>query len=55
MCYIIPTFLFNSQTKPEQQHNIDALAFELGKVEKVSIRDRMLGLLTQADKNLVQK
>lgn len=47
------TMFFNSQSKPEQQHLIDAFTFELGKVEKVYIRERMLGLLTQVDKNLV--
>ena len=49
------TLFFNSQSKPEQQHLIDALTFELGKVEKVYIRERMLGLLTQVDKNLAAK
>ena len=46
---------FNSQSKWEQQHIIDALTFELGKVERVYIRERMLGLLTQVDKNLAAK
>lgn len=49
------TMFFNSQTKPEQQHLIDALTFELGKVEKVDIRERMVGLLTQIDENLATK
>ena len=49
------TMFFNSQSKPEQQHLIDAFTFELGKVEKVFIRARMLGLLTQVDKNLAAK
>jgi catalase len=49
------TLFFNSQSKPEKQHLIDALTFELGKVEKVYIRERMLGLLTQVDKNLAAK
>lgn len=49
------TMFFNSQSKPEKQHLIDALTFELGKVEKVNIRERMLGLLTQVDKNLAAK
>jgi catalase len=49
------TMFFNSQSKPEKQHLIDAFAFELGKVEKVYIRERMLGLLTQVDKDLLQK
>jgi catalase len=49
------TLFFNSQSKPEQQHLIDAFTFELGKVEKVFIRERMIGLLTQVDKNLAAK
>ena len=49
------TLFFNSQSKPEQQHIIDAFTFELGKVEKVYIRERILGMLTQVDKNLVAK
>ena len=49
------TLFFNSQSKPEQQHLIDAFTFELGKVEKVYIRERMLGLLTQVDKTLAAK
>lgn len=49
------TLFFNSQSKPEQQHLIDALTFELGKVEKLHIRERMLGLLTQVDKILAAK
>jgi len=49
------TLFFNSQSKPEKQHLIDALTFELGKVEKVQIRERMLGLLTQVDNILAAK
>lgn len=49
------TLFFNSQSKPEQLHIIDAFTFELGKVEKISINERMLGLLTQVDKNLAAK
>jgi catalase len=43
---------FQSQSEPEQQHIIKALRFELGKVETVPIRERMLFLLAQVDKNL---
>jgi len=49
------TLFFNSQSKPEQQHIIDALTFELGKVERIYIRERVLGLLMQIDKNLASK
>ncbi len=43
---------FNSQSDPEKNHIIDALSFELGKVETVSIRERMLGILSQVEKSL---
>ena len=49
------TLFFNSQNEAEQNHLIDALCFELSKVETVAIRERMLGLLTQVDKTLVAK
>ena len=43
---------FNSQSDPEKNHIIDALSFELGKVETVAIRERMLGILSQVEKSL---
>ena len=43
---------FNSQSDPEKNHIIDALSFELGKVQTVAIRERMLGILSQIDKSL---
>ncbi|RZA06177.1 MAG: catalase [Moraxellaceae bacterium] len=43
---------FDSQSAPEQNHIIDALSFELGKVKTVAIRERMLGILAQIDKGL---
>ncbi len=46
------TLFYNSQTPTEQGHIGKALSFELGKVETKAIRERMLGLLTQVDKNL---
>ena len=46
---------FNSQSQPEKKHIIDALRFELGKVETVSIRERMLFNLSQVDKDLAQQ
>lgn len=49
------TLFFNSQTKTEQGHIIKALRFELGKVETITIRNRMLGLLSQIDKTLATK
>ena len=46
---------FNSQTEIEQTHIIKALRFELSKVETVTIRERMLGLLSQVSDVLAQK
>ncbi len=46
------TLFFNSQSAPEKDHIINALTFELGKLERDSIRERMLGILTQVDKTL---
>ena len=43
---------WNSQSHPEKAHIVQALRFELGKVEVPAIRDRMLGLLAQVDKTL---
>jgi catalase len=46
---------FNSQSEIEKDHLINALRFELGKVERAEIRERMVGLLTQVDKMLASK
>lgn len=46
---------FGSQTPTEQDHIINALRFELGKVEVPAIRERMLGLLSQVDTTLAEK
>lgn len=43
---------FNSQTEPEKNHITDALSFELGKVETLMVRERMLYLLAQIDEGL---
>ncbi|MVN91571.1 catalase [Mucilaginibacter aquatilis] len=43
---------FNSQSDPEKNHIVDALTFELGKVKTIAIRERMLGILVQIDKDL---
>jgi catalase len=46
------TLFFNSQSEPEKNHLVDALRFELGKVDSVAIRERMLGVLSHVDKGL---
>ncbi|WP_312792625.1 catalase [Sphingobacterium sp.] len=43
---------FRSQSEPEKNHIIDAFSFELGKVKTVSVRQRMIGLLSLIDKGL---
>ncbi|MDO9372761.1 MAG: catalase [Ferruginibacter sp.] len=43
---------FNSQSDAEKNHLTDALCFELGKVETIAIRERMVKLLTHVDKGL---
>lgn len=46
------TLFFNSQSDAEKNHMVDALRFELGKVEVVAIRERMLRILSKVDKGL---
>lgn len=46
---------YNSQSDAEKNHLVDALKFELGKVEIVDIRKRMIGILTQVDTGLAKK
>jgi catalase len=46
---------YNSQSLPEQKHIINALTFELSKVQTVAIRERMVGLLTFINKDLAKK
>ena len=43
---------YNSQSLPEQDHIINALRFELGKVEIEAIRTRVVGMLTQINPTL---
>ncbi len=46
---------FMSQTKPEQNHIVAALVFELSKVETASVRSRMLGQLANIDAALSRR
>jgi len=46
------TLFWNSQSATEQGHIVQALRFELGKVDGLAIRERMLGMLAQVDKDL---
>ena len=46
---------FMSQTKPEQNHIVAAITFELSKVETASVRNRMLGQLANIDVTLSKR
>ncbi len=46
------SMFYNSQTGPEKMHIINAFRFELGKVDTKAIRERMLAVLNQVDKDL---
>ena len=50
--YSQATLFFNSQSSPEKDHIVNALSFELGKVQTVAIRERMLAILAKIDKGL---
>jgi len=49
------TLFFNSQSAAEQDHIVNALRFELGKVETPAIRERMVYMLAQVDKSLANR
>jgi catalase len=49
------TLFFNSQSEAGKNHIINALRFELSKVETPAIRERMVGILTQIDLSLANK
>lgn len=53
--YSQPALFFNSQTPPEQQHIINALTFELSKVQTPAIRERVVGLLSFINRDLAKK
>jgi catalase len=46
---------YMSQTPVEQEHMSDAIIFELSKVEKPSIRERVVGHLENIDKDFAQR
>jgi catalase len=49
------TLFFDSQSLPEQDHIVEALRFELGKVERPYIRERMIGLLEFVSEELAMR
>ncbi len=52
--YAHPRLFWLSQTEPEQRHIIDAFSFELSKVIRPYIRERVVDLLTRVDPDLAQ-
>jgi catalase len=49
------TLFWNSQTDAEKNHIVKAFEFELGMVETMAIRERMVGLLTMVDETLAKR
>jgi catalase len=49
------TLFFNSQSEVEKTHIVNAFRFELGKLEKAAIRERVVGMLTKVDKSLAAR
>ena len=53
--YSQATLFWQSQTPPEQQHIVEALQFELGKVAVPAVRTRMLSNLVNVDRELASR
>ena len=49
------TLFWNSLTAPEKEHLVQAAHFELGKVMNQAVKERMLGLFNQVDRELVTR
>ncbi|HVH07171.1 MAG TPA: catalase, partial [Myxococcota bacterium] len=49
------TLFFESQSAPEQDHIVEALRFELGKVERAPIRERMVAILNLVHEGLAAR
>ncbi len=46
---------FRSQSEPEKEHIVEALRFELGKVVRLPIRQRMVAMLGRVDESLAAR
>jgi catalase len=49
------TLFYNSQSDTEKGHIVQALRFELGKLEIPAIRERMVGMLANVDRTLAER
>ena len=53
--YSQPRLFWRSMSEPEQRHIVNAFTFELSKVSRVPIRQRMLGHLANIDRELCDR
>jgi len=53
--YSQAALFYRSQSVPEQNHLINALRFELGKLEVPAVRERMIGQLAYVDADLAER
>lgn len=53
--YSQATLFYNSLSEPEQRHLFEAFLFELGKVETMHIRERMVGHIAKVDRQLAER
>ena len=53
--FSLPALFWRSQADWEKDHIVNAFCFELGKVETIAIRQRMVSTLTQVDAELAQR
>ncbi len=53
--YSQAALFYRSQSEPEQDHLVNALRFELGKLEVPAIRERMIGQLAYVDADLAER
>lgn len=49
------TLFWNSLSEPEKKHLVDAIHFELGKVDHMHIRERMIRLFANVDRELAER
>ncbi|TXK52432.1 catalase [Pontibacter qinzhouensis] len=49
------TLFWNSMTEPEKKHLVEAIHFELGKVETIAIRERMVANFNKVAPDLAQR
>jgi catalase len=49
------TLFWNSQSEAEKDHIVQALRFELGKLDAAAVRERMVGMLGHVDRSLAER